>query len=331
MDLTALETSIQCYFQHGLAPSTQKVYAAAMKRFHTFCASYDVNTPFPLSEHLLCSFAAYLADQQLAPQTIKSYLSALRNTQISLGLPDPREQSSLPILKRVQAGISRIRMLKGSPPRIRLPITAHILEKIHTALISSSDPDKTAIWAIAATAFFGFFRLGELLPASQTAFHPAKSLAWGDVAVDNHANPQMVQIHLKVSKCDQYGTGSDVVLGRTGNSLCPVSALMKYVNHRGSRTGPFFLDSSQAVITKQRFVERIRGILNSIGLPQHQYAGHSFRIGAATTAAAAGIEDSTIQTLGRWHSAAFLQYIRTPKTQLAAISASLASTSNPKR
>ena len=115
MDLSALETSIQCYFQHGLAPSTQKAYAAAMKRFHTFCTTYNVNTPFPLTEHLLCSFAAFLADQQLAPQTIKSYLSALRNIQISLGLPDPREHSSLPILKRVQAGISTIRMLKGSP------------------------------------------------------------------------------------------------------------------------------------------------------------------------------------------------------------------------
>ena len=44
-------------------------------------------------------------------QTVKSYLSAVRNSQILLGLPDPRHQSSLPILKRVQAGIARLRML----------------------------------------------------------------------------------------------------------------------------------------------------------------------------------------------------------------------------
>ena len=45
--------------------------------------------PLPLSEQILCTYASYLADKHLAPQTIKSYLSALRNWQISLGLPDP--------------------------------------------------------------------------------------------------------------------------------------------------------------------------------------------------------------------------------------------------
>ncbi len=75
---------------------------------------------------------------------------------------------------------------------------------------------------------------------------------------------------------------------------------------------------------KPWFVEQLRGILRSRGLPQHQYAGHSFRIGVATTAALAGVEDSTIQALGRWHSAAFLQYIRMPRETLAAVSASMA-------
>ena len=131
LDISALEPSVRSYFQQGLAPSTQKTYKAAMKRFNTFCITYNVVSPFPVTEQLLCSFAAFFADQGLAPQTGKSYLSAVRNLQISMGFPDPREQSSLPILKRVQAGISRARMLKGSPPRIRLPITANIMEQIY--------------------------------------------------------------------------------------------------------------------------------------------------------------------------------------------------------
>ena len=86
------------------------------------------------------------------------------------------------------------------------------------------------------------------------------------------------------------------------------------------------MDKQGRAITKPHFVARTRDILATLGLPQSQFAGHSFRIGAATAAAAAGVEDSTIQTLGRWSSAAFLQYIRTPKERLALISATLANT-----
>lgn len=67
----------------------------------------------------------------------------------------------------------------------------------------------------------------------------------------------------------------------------------------------------------------MRGALEAMGVPQQQYAGHSFRIRAATTAAQAGIQNSMIQTLGRWRSTAFLQYIRLPRDQLAGMSTRL--------
>ena len=56
------------------------------------------------------------------------------------------------------------------------------------------------------------------------------------------------------------------------------------------------------------------------------FAGHSSRIGAATAAANAGIEDSAIQMLGRWNIAAFLSYILTPREHLARFSRALATT-----
>ncbi len=56
-----MATSVQRYFQAGLAPATQKTYSTAMNRYK--CYKCMITDPFPVSELLLCSFAAYLADE----------------------------------------------------------------------------------------------------------------------------------------------------------------------------------------------------------------------------------------------------------------------------
>ena len=185
-----------------------------MKHFTKFCFTYSITDPFPLSELLLCYYTSYLARKGLAPQTIKAYLAALRNTQISLGLPDPREQSSLPLLKIVQAGIGRIRLQTGNTKaKIRLPITVHVLTKIKEAWQETTPEDGDLLWAVVCTAFFGFFRLGELLPDTASSWRAMMDLVWGDVAMASLTSPSMVQVHLKKSKTDSQGRGADVIVG----------------------------------------------------------------------------------------------------------------------
>ena len=53
------------------------------------------------------------------------------------------------------------------------------------------------------------------------------------------------------------------------------------------------------------------------------FAGHSFRAGAATTAAMVGINNAMIQTFGRWHSTAYLLYTRIPGKGVALMVPSL--------
>ena len=59
-------------------------------------------------------------------------------------------------------------------------------------------------------------------------------------------------------------------------------------------------------------------------MDQQLHCGHSLRIGAATTAAAKGMEDVNIKTLGRWESTAYLQYVKILHQQLSGYSRILA-------
>ena len=327
LDLSQLDPTVQFFCEKGIAESTHKTYQSALRRFASFCSLYSIVTPFPVSEPLLCYYASYLATQPLTPQTIKTYLSAIRYMQVILGLPEPREFSSLPRLRLVQTGIQRTHSQRASsPPRIRLPVTPAILARIRDLWSTkSSDPDIIMLWAAASLCFFGVFRSGELTVPQARSFDPSVHLSWGDIAVDNPEKPTAIRVHLKRSKCDQIGKGVDVFVGQTHTPICPVTAVMAYIAIRGSSKGSFFHLASGQPLTKATFVAKFRQALQAIGLPYQDFAGHSFRIGAATAAAKAGIEDSVIRTLGRWNSAAFLTYIRTPRDNLARLSSRKAS------
>ena len=67
----------------------------------------------------------------------------------------------------------------------------------------------------------------------------------------------------------------------------------------------------------------VRQALQEAGIDSKPYFGHSFRIGAATTAAKEGVGDATIKMLGRWRSNAYQLYIKTPREHLAAVSSQL--------
>ena len=142
--------------------------------------------------------------------------------------------------------------------------------------------------------------------------------------MDEASPPSAVRVHLKRSKCDQLGKGVNVFLGRTGSPACPVTEIVRFVSLRGPAPGPFFHFADGSPLTKAAFVNHVRTALSSMGVTASAYAGHSFRIRAATAAAEAGLEDSVIRLLGRWNSDAFLRYVRTPRETLAGFTARLA-------
>jgi integrase len=98
--------------------------------------------------------------------------------------------------------------------------------------------------------------------------------------------------------------------------------MLSYLAFRPAQAGPLFihLDSSRSYL-----VRVVREALQSAGIDISRYNGHSFRIGAASTAAQVGLPDSFIQTLGRWKSSAILSYLRIPRTLLMNVTQQLLS------
>ena len=145
-----------------------------------------------------------------------------------------------------------------------------------------------------------------------------------DVSVDSHISPSYITVIIRRSKNDPFAVGAKLHLGRTGLPLCPVSALLCYLAIRPPQQGPLFLFKDDSTFSRPRLVISLRKALSEVGVDPSGYNGHSFRIGAATTAARMGVNDSLIQTLGRWKSSAFVHYIRTPWEQLVQVSSLLA-------
>ena len=53
-------------------------------------------------------------------------------------------------------------------------------------------------------------------------------------------------IKLRQSKTDVFGVGVTIHLGRTGDTVCPVAALLAYLAIRPSTPGPLFLLKSES-------------------------------------------------------------------------------------
>ena len=233
----------------------------------------------------------------------------------------------MPVLEYVLRGIKGEQARSGSAGcQTRLPITPTILRKMRK--VWSKDPknfDHIMLWAACCTCFFGFLRSGEITVPSAAGYDPKSHLSMGDVALDRRDSPTMIQVTIKASKTDPFRKGVSIYLGRTDTDLCPVAALAAYLVVQGSTVGPLFRFANGHPLTREKYVNSVRETLAVAGLNASQYAGHSFRIGAAMTAAANGVEHSIIKTLGRWESSAYFLYVRIPREKLANLSSVLVS------
>ena len=278
----------------------------------------------PASEGTLIYFASYLA-RKVKHSTIKLYLAAVRNLHISCGHNDPLQGKLL--LKKVLRGILRY---QGQARILRQPVTPGVLLAIRPTLRSwLGERDFSMIWAAFTLAFFGFLRCREFTYQGVSKFRPLFDLSVDCVSFHpSLACPQQMSILLKSSKTDVFREGHKLVIACSPSPICAVTAMRHYFSVARPK-GPLFSFHSGRLLTRSAVVHLLRDTARHVGLPFESLKGHSFRIGAASTAAAAGLPDWLIKVLGRWSSDCYQLYIRTPQQVLLSAAPRMASVTFP--
>ena len=134
------------------------MYQLVQKKIATFCSTYSVTTSFLNLEAILCYFSTYMGCQGLSLQTIIVYLVEICYMLISLGLPDPKEFTSMAHLRMVQSGIQHYISKQDSRElHITLPIALTILITLWDYWLPKSvESDRKMLWAVSVICFFDF-------------------------------------------------------------------------------------------------------------------------------------------------------------------------------
>ncbi|XP_056094663.1 proline-rich protein 36-like [Rhinichthys klamathensis goyatoka] len=302
-----LDTSLDTILQ-AVSPRTLQSYVTAWRCFKAFHFSYTL--PFPdFSLLSITSFISYLNSiKGLQVGTIKGYLSGIQFFhKLMYGAPSPEINNSQTSL--LVKGIQRSH---PTHPDTRQPITLDILTKCIHALRTVYQPLETArtLDAMFILAFFGFLRCSELAITSK--FDPRVHPTISDLSV---LDSETISYLIKQSKTDQSKKGHFIYIFKLSSPIQPYQSIQAYLHWRSSQAkshlDPLFIDDSNKPVTRFWFQKHLKSVLQQSGIQAKHFSSHSFRIGAATSAAQKGLSQQQIQALGRWSSDAFQSYIRT--------------------
>ena len=276
------------------------MYERVWSDLSTFCQQYlSKQLKIPVSISTLALYLAYLNNKGYAGSTISSYNSAVGYYHKLENVADP--STSFFISNLIQG-------IKKQKPSIdsRLPITLPILHKLVDAVDKVCiHPFYKALYkAMYLVAFHAFLRVGEM--TSDVANNDNHCLQYRDVVVDK----QGCVINFQSYKHSVPGTITQFDIQRQGGHICPVYQLESYYRVRGNVMGPVFINIDGSLVGRDQFVRMLQKTLSHIGLSGDCYKSHSFRIGACCHAMEQGKSETQIRLLGRWHSNAFLRYIR---------------------
>ena len=139
------------------------------------------------------------------------------------------------------------------------------------------------LWAASTLAYFGFLRASEFTVPSLSDFNPLLHLTVADIAVDSQEAPTCLRLTIKTSKTDPFRKGCHIYIGRGNPPLCALSALLPYLELRGSSPGPLSIRSNGQPLSRAFLSQWLKDTFAAASI-DGPISSHGFRIGAATVA-----------------------------------------------
>lgn len=272
----------------SLAPATLVCYLSCLRDFFWHCGSsqrIEVDKVLDYFVNFCKTKQSWGACQQK--------LAAIRWFLKIASLPDPTSDPAVSLFLR---GLKRI---KYAAPVRKQAADVGLLSELYGLLRRSDNLADRRDLCLYLLCFAGFLRASEAL-----------QLEIKDLDFSVH---QGLKLTIRSSKTDRFRMGSNILISRIPNELCPVSNLEKYLNYRGnySLTDPVFprvvrvagnYVFSKNHLTYSGYRTRLKQHLAGIGKNPVVYGTHSFRAGGVTAAAKEGIEKRLLMQHGRWKS-----------------------------
>ena len=304
----------------GLSAGSWKTYKTAENHLNACMAEVGRRMTFPFSVGDVLTFIAWLVDKRkVRAKTIMIYLSGLRMVHFQRGHFSINLHSD--IVKHVLTGLKQQDVVKDKQKDKveRLPVTMEVMRMLKQELLMCKWDlnKKRMVWAVAAMAFSGSFRVHELLSREAQRFDPSSTLLTKDVTckvLPGQKGASVLQVFLKCPKERRLKLGIQVDLFSTGSYICPVEAYLKYKRSLASlqeRDTPAFVTCARRGYTGADFNKDLKQLLQGrLDYSKVKITSHSFRAGLATEMGKLGYKDEEIQSIGRWSSQAYLTYVK---------------------
>lgn len=153
------------------------------------------------------------------------------------------------------------------------------------------------------TAYYGLLRASEFLKTDTN-----HTLNYRDVKVINTKGNKFILLQFTTYKHSK--DACKLKIQQANSKWCPVRILSDYLEKRGKKPGPLFVDQHGKAIKRTKFSLFLKQCISFSGGNATKYNIHSLRVGRATQLLMENCSDSSIRSAGRWHSDAFKQYLR---------------------